>query len=556
MRVVKMLFLCHLAALVFGIAGLLVMLPHPELWSWNPYLVEVFDFGIRYAGSLHIIFGAATMLLFGLLCVGPRKTLIFFIASTTISLSMELLGTSTGFPFGPYSYTSFLGFKILDHVPYSIPLSWFYMGFTSYILASAIVPRLWQRHHRASTRLANEAAPLPLRGQASRKETFWSLILGAYFLTVWDLALDPAMASKYLPLHFWIWHQTGPYFGMPISNLVGWSLTGLAFMGVSRLLWRTNLDPQRIVVWLPFGMYAANIGFAIALNLSAGLWIPSLVAVILGMVPASLVFLLQPGRKARQTAGVNDSVFKRISVLVLHKGSWMIARRKVKVVVEGLEYVPRSGPVLIAARHFHHLYDGCVLMRAVPRHLHIFVALDWVQKRWLRSLMEWACTMVDWPIVLRTEQLNENATQHSETASGSYSLVEARSYLRHAITDSVRLLRNGETLVIFPEAYPNIDPGNTPKVEKNDFLPFRPGFARLVEMVERDEHTRVAIVPAGLSYTQNERWNITLRFGPAFSRSDYTSSTHLVQDVEKRVRELSDQMADTLSTHTEETIHL
>jgi uncharacterized membrane protein len=210
MRVVKILFFCHLAALVFGIAGLLVMLPHPELWSWNPYLVEVFDFGIRYAGSLHILFGAATMLLFGLLFVGRRKTLIFFIASTTISLSMELIGTSTGFPFGAYSYTSFLGFKVLDHVPYSIPLSWFYMGFTSYILASVIVPRFWQRHHMAPTRLANAATQLPLRGQASRKETFWSLILGAYFLTVWDLALDPAMASTYLPFHFWIWHQTGP----------------------------------------------------------------------------------------------------------------------------------------------------------------------------------------------------------------------------------------------------------------------------------------------------------------------------------------------------------
>ena len=148
---------------------------------------------------------------------------------------MELIGTSTGFPFGPYSYTSFLGIKILDHVPYSIPLSWFYMGFTSYILASMIVPRLWQRHYTAPTRLANAATQLPLRGQASRKETFWSLVLGAYFLTVWDLALDPAMASNYLPLHFWIWHQTGPYFGMPMSNLVGWSVTGLAFMGVSRL---------------------------------------------------------------------------------------------------------------------------------------------------------------------------------------------------------------------------------------------------------------------------------------------------------------------------------
>ncbi len=78
MRVIKILFFCHLAALVFGIAGLLVMLPHPELWDWNPSLIEVFNFGISYAGSLHIIFGAATMLLFGLLFIGTRKTTHLF----------------------------------------------------------------------------------------------------------------------------------------------------------------------------------------------------------------------------------------------------------------------------------------------------------------------------------------------------------------------------------------------------------------------------------------------------------------------------------------------
>ena len=75
-------------------------------------------------------------------------------------------------------------------------------------------------------------------------------------------------------------------------------------------------------------------------------------------------------------------------------------------------------------------------------------------------------------------------------------------------------------------------------------------------MVERDERTRVAIVPAGLSYAQNGRWHITLRFGPAFSRSNYTDNAHLVQDVEKRVRELSDQITNTVPTHTEETIQL
>jgi 1-acyl-sn-glycerol-3-phosphate acyltransferase len=122
--------------------------------------------------------------------------------------------------------------------------------------------------------------------------------------------------------------------------------------------------------------------------------------------------------------------------------------------------------------------------------------------------------------------------------------------------DSVRLLRNGESLVVFPEAYPDIDPHNTPKVETRTFLPFRPGFARLVEMAERDERTNIAIVPAGLTYVQNGRWHVTLRFGPALSRITYHDNAHLVQEVEKQVRELSDEMTNAVPACNEETIQL
>jgi len=330
-------------------------------------------------------------------------------------------------------------------------------------------------------------------------------------------------------------------------------VAGLLVMFPHPELWSWN--PSLIEVF-NFGMYTANIGFAVALDLSARLWIPTLMVVFFGVVLASLVFFLQPARKIEKTAGASNSIFKRISVVVLQKGSWVIARRKVKLVVEGLENVPSTGPVLIAARHFHHLYDGCVLMKAVPRRLHIFVALDWVRKRWLRSFMELACYMVDWPIVLRSEQLLSKSDQNSQKSSRAYSFDEARIYIRHAMKDSVRILRNGAVLAVFPEAYPDIDPRNTPRVENNASLPFRQGFARLVEMVEKDEHTKIAIVPAGLSYVQNGRWSVTLRFGPALSRSDYIDSTHLVQDVEMRVRELSNEMTSSVSIHAEETIQL
>jgi putative membrane protein len=535
MRTVKILFFCHLAALLFGLGGLLIALPHPELWDNNPFAEEVFNFGIRYAGSLHILFGAAAVLLFGLIAIGMRKTLIFFVVATMIPLGMELLGTSTGFPFGPYSYTSFLGFKVAGLVPYSIPLSWFYMGFTSYILANVIVTGTGQRH-----------------------STAWSLALGVYFLTVWDLSLDPAMASPRLPIHFWIWYQNGPYFGMPISNLVGWSLTGLVYMSVSRLLWRTNLDAQRVAVWFPFGVYVANTVFAIALNLSAGLWIPVLMAVVLGLIPASLALLLKPSSEAQRatTTEPRTSIAKRISLLMVYAGSRALTSRQVQVTVEGLEYVPRSGPVLIVARHFHHLYDGCVLLAAIPRRLHILVALDWVQQRWLRRLMEWACAMVEWPTLLRIERLGENEDEDPTTRipparHSAYSRGEVRHYLRRAAMDSVGLLRKGKVLVVFPEAYPNIDPAFTPKKTNEAFLPFRPGFARLVEMAERDGRTQVAIVPAGLTYVQRERWHVTLRFGPALSRRDYADSMQVVQALEEQVRALSSQA----SSNTKEVIH-
>ncbi len=533
MRTIKILFLAHLSALVFGLGGLLIALPHPELWDTIPNAIAVFNFGISYAGSLHILFGAATMLLFGLLYIGPRKTFIFFVASTTISLSMELLGTGTGFPFGAYSYTTFLGFKIADHVPYSIPLSWFYMGFTSLIIASIIVRNLAQRY-----------------------QTLWSLILGAYFLTVWDLALDPAMASQYLPIHFWIWHQTGPYFGMPIQNLIGWSVTGLIFMSISRFFWRTNLDTQPIPVWLPFGIYAANIGFAIALNISAALWLPPIMAILLGIFPATLVFRSPQLPPARPSIKAPNPVVRLISRLVVQKGSWLLARRDITFTVEGMEHLPQTGPVLIVARHFHHFYDGSVLLKTVPRPLHILVALDWVQKPALRRLMELACTWAQWPVLLRVEQFNSSASTGSEQQQRAYSRNEAKKYLRHALQNSVQLLRNGEVLVVFPEAYPTVDPVSTPKASEDDFLPFRQGFAQIVKLAERDQNTHVAIIPVGFTYSHRSKWQITLRFGSALSRRNYTSTTQLVQAVEQEVHALSHTSISSTRTRTEETIQL
>jgi len=234
--------------------------------------------------------------------------------------------------------------------------------------------------------------------------------------------------------------------------------------------------------------------------------------------------------------------------LVMRACSQVFFRRKLIPHAEGLEHLPRSGPVLIAARHFHYFYDGYVLMRTVPRRLHTIVALDWLQSRGLRLLIEFACSLPDWPIILRDERFSE----HEEDKPWAYRQVEARRYLRQMMRAAMRILRSGGILVMFPEGYPNIDPHPTPKPDLDAFLPFRPGFIKLAELVERDGKTRVAIIPAGFSYTPkgDKRWHATVRFGDALFRSDFASTEQLLQAVEEQVHALSSTVPPSLSAHT------
>jgi carotene biosynthesis associated membrane protein len=283
MSIPAWLFVAHLFALAFGLVGILIMLPHPELWTGDPNAVQVFDFSMKYAGSIHIILGAATMLAFGLTSIGWRKTLVFATAACSISLSSELIGTGTGWPFGNYEYTSFLGHKVLGRVPYTIPLSWFYMGLASYLLGSVIASRF-----------------------EVRQRALVSLGLGVWFLTVWDLVLDPAMAHESLLIKFWVWDEAGGYFGMPIKNFIGWSLTGLVFMGASRLLWRSEPKLDVSHIRLPLAVYVVNLAFAMILSAGVDLWLPILITALLALAPAALVAARRPRTAALRLRWAED----------------------------------------------------------------------------------------------------------------------------------------------------------------------------------------------------------------------------------------------------------
>jgi putative membrane protein len=41
-------------------------------------------------------------------------------------------------------------------------------------------------------------------------------------MVAWDLSMDPVWSTV---MHSWIWLQGGAYFGVPVSNFLGWYLT-------------------------------------------------------------------------------------------------------------------------------------------------------------------------------------------------------------------------------------------------------------------------------------------------------------------------------------------
>jgi uncharacterized membrane protein len=262
-------FAAHVGALIFGMIGIMYMIPNVSQFAGNERAMSVYTWSMDNAGATHILLGAITMFVFGVQAIGWRKTSIFFVVTYVISLSSELIGTGTGWPFGNYEYTDYLGWMVSGRVPYTIPLSWFYVGFAVYLIGEIVS-----------------------QNQGWRRGAVWSVAIGAYLLTVWDLVLDPAMAHESMVIKFWLWEtHDGAYFGMPIKNFIGWTATGILYMGISRALWRERAPIDRLPGIFPFAVFAVNTVFAMGLSLSVGLWIPCVLAIALGIVPAAMALI-------------------------------------------------------------------------------------------------------------------------------------------------------------------------------------------------------------------------------------------------------------------------
>ena len=220
-------------------------------------------------------------------------------------------------------------------------------------------------------------------------------------------------------------------------------------------------------------------------------------------------------------------------------GARALAAGRVEMAVTGLEHIPADGPVLLVARHYHHLFDGVALLLSIPRPIHILVTLDWAKNSYARRLMTLATTMARWPVVLRSDALR-TCVNRDRTGRGKIITAAAiRRYQRSALSDSVALLAEGRVLVVFPEGYPNVDPHYTPKTRPEEFFPFKSGFAAIAGAAEKRLKAKIPIIPTGFHYTRTRCWTARLNIGKAVYSEDFVSRQFLVNYLEQCVAELS-----------------
>ncbi|MDX6241555.1 MAG: hypothetical protein QOG10_6379 [Kribbellaceae bacterium] len=172
-------------------------------------LVMAFVPGLR---MVLIVAEVGFALLHGARRYGWRAIGVFVVAGLVISNILENVSIATGFPFGHYHYTG--GGKIFQ-VPWFIGPAYLATGYLAWIVATVLLGDV----RRNSPWLTTIGTP----------------VIGAFAMTAWDLALDPATSTIH---HAWIWENGGGFFGVPLVNFLGWTFTVYLFMQVFALYLR------------------------------------------------------------------------------------------------------------------------------------------------------------------------------------------------------------------------------------------------------------------------------------------------------------------------------
>ena len=177
-------------------------------------LVANITFGFGIPIAVVLLISVAFALIHGAVRYGWTGILAFVVICLVVSNVLENTSILTGFPFGHYNYTDALGPKLFL-VPLLIGPAYFANGYFAWVIGNILVGEL----RRGSSVVLTVAVPF----------------ISAFVMVMWDLTFDPRASTIQ---HQWIWEQGGGYFGVPLTNYLGWFFTVYLFLELFALFVR------------------------------------------------------------------------------------------------------------------------------------------------------------------------------------------------------------------------------------------------------------------------------------------------------------------------------
>jgi putative membrane protein len=189
-------------------------------------------------------------LIAGLLPAVGRRAAIGLVGLSVFAYAVETIGVATGVPYGTFAYTADLGPMLGGVVPLALPLLYLPLVIDAYLLGVVLLGR---RARRRTVRIAT----------------------GVGALLLIDLVLDPGAVA----VGFWTYAAGGPYYGVPVSNFLGWLLTGTIAVSVVDL----SLDDAAVGERITRAPYLLDdlVSFLVlwgGINLLVGNWLSVLIA--------------------------------------------------------------------------------------------------------------------------------------------------------------------------------------------------------------------------------------------------------------------------------------
>jgi uncharacterized membrane protein len=165
--------------------------------------------------------------LYGAERYGLKNITILFLITWIVSNFFEILSMHTGFPSGFYQYVNLPG-PTLFGVPIIIMFTYFAMGYISWTLSHILTGQYSKK----------------LQG----KQIFIVPIVATFIMVMWDLIMDPVSSTL---KSLWVWQSIGPYFGVPISNYVGWFLVVFIFFQIFAIYFSKydTINPKKATIF-------------------------------------------------------------------------------------------------------------------------------------------------------------------------------------------------------------------------------------------------------------------------------------------------------------------